>query len=144
MKKYLYMTAGFITLGTGVIGIFIPVLPTTPFLLLAAACFLKSSENLYTWLTSHKVFGKYIENYIKYKAVSRKSKVISIAVLWVILCISMTASNSLHIQLLLTAVGIGVTLHLVLLKSLERVLENEPEDMLEEGAAKEGEICEKY
>lgn len=133
MKKYLYLTAGFITLGTGVIGIFIPVLPTTPFLLLAAACFLKSSEKLYTWLTSHKVFGKYIENYIKYKAVSRKSKVISIAVLWAVISVSLIASNSLHIKIFLTIVGIGVTCHLVLLKSLGKVLQKEKEDTLKEG-----------
>ena len=123
MKKYLYLTAGFLTLGTGVVGIFIPVLPTTPFLLLAAACFLKSSEKLYTWLTSHKVFGKYIENYIKHKAVSRNSKIVSIAVLWAVLSVSLFVSNSLHIKLCLLIVGIGVTCHLVLLKSLEKVLQ---------------------
>ncbi|HOE08909.1 MAG TPA: YbaN family protein [Treponemataceae bacterium] len=137
MKKYLYLTAGFLTLGTGVVGIFIPVLPTTPFLLLAAACFLKSSKKLYTWLTVHKVFGKYIENYIKYKAVSRNSKIVSIAVLWAVLSISLFVSNSLHIKLFLAAVGIGVTCHLLLLKSLEKVLQKEKEVTLNEG-----ELCE--
>ena len=133
MKKYLYLTAGFLTLGTGVVGIFIPVLPTTPFLLLAAACFLKSSKKLYTWLTAHKVFGKYIENYIKYKAVSRNSKIVSIAMLWAVLSISLFVSNSLHIKLFLLIVGIGVTCHLVLLKSLEKVLQKEKEDTLKQG-----------
>ncbi|HOS30139.1 MAG TPA: YbaN family protein [Treponemataceae bacterium] len=137
MKKYLYLTAGFLTLGTGVVGIFIPVLPTTPFLLLAAACFLKSSKKLYTWLTAHKVFGKYIENYIKYKAVSRNSKIVSIAVLWAILSISLFASDSLHIKLFLLIIGVGVTCHLVLLKSLEKVLQKEKEETLNEG-----ELCE--
>ncbi|MBP7479639.1 MAG: YbaN family protein [Spirochaetaceae bacterium] len=137
MKKYLYLTAGFLTLGTGVVGIFIPVLPTTPFLLLAAACFLKSSKKLYTWLTAHKVFGKYIENYIKYKAVSRNSKIVSIAVLWAVLSISLFASDSLHIKLFLLIIGVGVTCHLVLLKSLEKVLQKEKEVTLNEG-----ELCE--
>jgi uncharacterized protein len=139
MKKYLYLTAGFLTLGTGVVGIFIPVLPTTPFLLLAAACFLKSSEKMYTWLIGHKVFGKYIENYIKYKAVSRNSKIVSIAVLWAVLSVSLFASDSLHIKLFLLIIGVGVTCHLVLLKSLEKVLQKEKEKTLNEGA-----ICEKY
>jgi len=139
MKKYLYLTAGLLTLGTGVVGFFIPVLPTTPFLLLAAACFLKSSGKLYTWLTAHKVFGKYIENYIKYKAVSRNSKIVSITVLWAVISISIFVSNSLHIKLFLAAVGIGVTCHLLLLKSLEKVLQKEKEVMRKEGA-----ICEKY
>ncbi len=133
----MYLTAGFLTLGTGVVGIFIPVLPTTPFLLLAAACFLKSSKKLYTWLTAHKVFGKYIENYIKYKAVSRNSKIVSIAVLWAVLSISLFASDSLHIKLFLLIIGVGVTCHLVLLKSLEKVLQKEKEVTLNEG-----ELCE--
>ncbi|NLZ73766.1 MAG: DUF454 domain-containing protein [Bacteroidales bacterium] len=132
MKKYLYIIAGFLTLSAGVIGIFIPVLPTTPFFLLAAACFLKSSKKLYVWIISHKVFGKYIENYIKYKAVSRKSKIISITVLWAVLSISFIAVNSLHVKIFLIIVGIGVTCHLVLLKSLEKVLQKEKEDALKE------------
>lgn len=67
MRKYFLIAAGFLSLGTGIIGIFIPVLPTTPFLLLAATCFIKSSKKLYQWLIDHRVFGKYIENYIKYR-----------------------------------------------------------------------------
>lgn len=125
MKKYLFVVAGFLSLSTGVIGIFIPLLPTTPFLLLAAACFLKSSERLYKWLVSHRVFGKYIENYIKYRAISIKSKIISIVILWIVIFISISVIDIIMIKILLALIAIGVTWHLLSLKSLEKFLDKD-------------------
>ena len=62
MKKYLLIIVGCLSLGLGIIAMFLPVLPTTPFLLLSAGCFLRSSKSLYDWLLNHKYFGEYIKD----------------------------------------------------------------------------------
>lgn len=128
MKKILLITAGLLSLTTGAAGIFLPILPTTPFMLLAAACFLKSSESLYKWLTGHKIFGKYIENYIKYRAVSIKSKIFSIATLWIVISLSILSIEKYAIKGLLFLIAIAVTLHLLSLKTLEKVISKDKED----------------
>ena len=81
MKRYLLIIGGFISLFLGILGIALPVLPTTPFLLLSATCFMNSSKTLYTWVINHKVFGSYIENYIKFRAISLKSFTLKVAFL---------------------------------------------------------------
>ena len=82
IKNLILIIIGSIFVILGTIGIFLPLLPTTPFLLLAAACYIKSSDKLYHWLLNHKLLGKFITNYIKYKAISIRSKVVSITLLW--------------------------------------------------------------
>jgi len=119
MKNWLLIAAGFTSLSAGVIGIFVPVLPTTPFFLLAAGCFMKSSDRLYRWLTGHKKFGPYIDNYVKYRAVSKQSKVISILVLWTVMLSTIVFGiTQLWLKALLVCIAGGVTVHLVLLKTL--------------------------
>ena len=76
-QRKLYLAAGLLFLALGALGVFIPVLPTTPFLLLAAAMFMRSSGRLYLWLTTHRVFGPFIRNYRLYRAVPLRSKVVS-------------------------------------------------------------------
>ena len=85
VKKIILVTAGNVFLTIGIVGVFIPLLPTTPFLLLAAACFLRSSDHLYKWLTHHKLFGLYIRSYLKFRAISIKVKVFSIMLLWIVI-----------------------------------------------------------
>lgn len=123
VKKYLLILLGSLSLAFGVAGIFIPVLPTTPFLLLASFCYLRSSKRMYYWLINHKILGAYIYCYITYKAVPMKTKAGTIVFLWATLILSMLLTSSLHIRLFLLAVGIGVSCHLILLKTLK------PEDM---------------
>lgn len=119
MKKYLLIAAGVTSLSAGVVGIFVPVLPTTPFLLLAAACFLRSSRRLYDWLTGHRILGPYISNYLTYRAVTRRSKIISITLLWLVLGSSIVfAVNLWWVRLILAAVGCGVTVHLATMRTL--------------------------
>ena len=91
---YFLILFGFISLGVGIIGIFLPLVPTTPLILLAAACFLKSSPKLYYWLTKHKTFGTYITNYLQSGRVPAKSKPYSIAIVWI--CISISAFSQSH------------------------------------------------
>ncbi len=72
IKKVFLIMAGCIALGLGVIGIMLPLLPTTPLLLLAAGCFIKSSTRLYKWLIHHKTLGPYVYNYLELRAISKK------------------------------------------------------------------------
>ena len=75
VKKYLLIISGTVSLLLGVIGIVIPVLPTTPFLLLSTFCYLHSSKSLYNWLINNKIFGKYIYNYVNFKAIKKNTKI---------------------------------------------------------------------
>lgn len=104
----------------GALGIFLPVLPTTPFLLLAAWAFLNSSDRLYQWLLNHRIFGLYIRSYIEYRGVSRTHKIFAILTLWITMAISIYLINKLTIKILLAIIGVGVTFHLLKLKTLTR------------------------
>lgn len=121
LAKPLLFAAGFVSLSAGVVGVFLPILPTTPFLLLAAACFLRSSRRLYTWITRQKILGPYIENWTRYRAITLPAKIASIAVLWAVLVSTILfALSSPFMRVLLVLVGIGVTVHLLFLKTLTR------------------------
>lgn len=119
VKKFLLFVIGTVSLILGTIGIFIPLLPTTPFLLLSSFCYLKSSKRLYSWLMNHKVFGSYIYNYVTYKAVKKSTKIVAIIFLWISLGISSYLVQSLYIRIFLLIIGIGVSFHLLTLKVLK-------------------------
>ena len=119
LKKSLLVVAGTLSLVVGVIGIFLPLLPTTPLLLLAAYCYLKSSDKLYQRLMNSKRLGPYIQNYLEKKAVTRRIKYSALTFLWISLIISIVLFNNLYIRLLLGLVGIVVSIHIVSLKTLK-------------------------
>ena len=104
-------------MGLGTIGIALPVLPTTPFILLAAICFSASSEKFYNWLLKSRVFGPYIENYRTKQGISNIHKIASIVFLWTGLIFSMAVVQTIWVYVVLGAVGIGVTIHLLLIKT---------------------------
>ncbi|MFO7611360.1 MAG: YbaN family protein [Clostridia bacterium] len=116
--KYLLIFAGSLSLLLGTAGIFLPVLPTTPFLLLSAFCYLKSSDKLYAWLTGNRFLGPYISNYLKYKAIKRRAKITGIAFLWIFLTVSMILVDSIWTWILLPLVGTAVTIHILSIKTL--------------------------
>lgn len=120
IKRVIYVCIGSMFLTFGVIGIFLPVIPTTPFLLLASFFYFRSSERMYHWLINHKILGAYIYCYLKYKAIPIKTKIGAIIFLWSTLCISMVLIDSLHVRIFLTVVGIAVSVHLLLLKTITR------------------------
>lgn len=126
-KKYLLLFIGTLSLILGMIGIVLPVMPTTPFLLLTAFCYLRSSKRLYNWLINHKLFGGYIYNYMTYKAVTKRTKVLGLIFLWWGLIASMLLVNLLHVRLILSAVGIGVSIHLCRLKTIKKSEMQKPE-----------------
>jgi len=82
MIRLLLLTGGWLSVGLGVLGIFLPVLPTTPFLLLAAACFVRSSRRFYLWLVNHKHLGPWIRDYLEGNGIPLKGKVYAIGLMW--------------------------------------------------------------
>lgn len=117
--KILFVVAGFLALGLGIVGIFLPLLPTTPLIILAAACFLKGSERLYRWITKSHTFGSYIHNYLQAGTIPAKSKPISILLLWIVILTSVFLTEKFWLRIILITVACGVTIHLVLLKTTE-------------------------
>lgn len=118
-KKYVYIVLGSICLALGVIGIFLPVLPTTPFLLLTSFFYLRGSEKLHSWLIHNKTFGEYLYNYLTYKAIKKSTKVSALIFLWITLGISILMIERVYIKIFLILVGIGVSIHIVMLKTIK-------------------------
>ena len=83
MLRYVLQAIGWLSVALGVIGIFLPVLPTTPFLLLAAACFARSSPRFYHWLVEHPRLGPWIRDYLEGNGIPLKGKVYAIGLMWV-------------------------------------------------------------
>lgn len=116
--KSFYLISGFLLVTIGVIGIFLPVLPTTIFLILASACFIKSSPQANEWLRNHKILGMYIKNYQDKSGLTLKSKIINITLLWLMISASAILFTELwYIKLLLFLIAIGVTIHLLMVKT---------------------------
>ncbi|MCU0407223.1 MAG: YbaN family protein [Ignavibacteriaceae bacterium] len=86
--RYLYFISGVLLVAIGVIGIFLPILPTTIFLILASACFIKSSPKANEWLRNHKILGMYIKNYQDGSGLTVKSKIFNITFLWIMISAS--------------------------------------------------------
>lgn len=107
----------------GLVGVFVPVLPTTPFLLLASYCFVRSSEKLNDWLINHRIFGAYIGSYMKYRAVRKDMKIRAVLFLWGSLTLSVLLVRNVHVAVFLLLVGIGVTSYIVSLKTLTSDME---------------------
>lgn len=121
IKNILLIIAGSLSLALGMIGLILPVLPTTPFLLLTAYCYLRSSKQMHNWLINHKVFGSYIYNYVTYRAVEKKTKVIALVFLWISLILSILIVDNLLVRLVLLVVGLAVTTHIASLKTIDKV-----------------------
>jgi hypothetical protein len=113
------MGAGSLLVAIGVIGIFVPLLPTTIFLLLAAACFGRSSPGAYRWLTTNRWFGRYLHDYKERRGATPLTKVTSVAALWLgIGAAAWFLSLPLWADFVLLAIAAAVTLHLVTLATL--------------------------
>jgi uncharacterized membrane protein YbaN (DUF454 family) len=115
------VTVGIIAVGLGLIGVFVPLLPTTPFLLLAAACFVRSSGRLYAWLIHHRWFGDYIRHYREHRAITLRAKIGVLVLLWgVIGYTALGVMTAWWVRALLGIIAIGVTTHILRLKTLTR------------------------
>ena len=120
--RALLIAAGTICLTLGAIGIFLPILPTTPFLLLAAACYLRSSKRMHKWLLNNRWFGEYIKNYQAGRGIPLKTKIIAITVLWLAIVYStiFVVNEILIAQIALLAIAAGVSLHLIRLPTFKK------------------------
>ena len=112
---------GLIALGLGILGAFLPVLPTTPFLLLAAALFMRGNKNLHNWLMTHPKLGTYIANFTQHKAIPLKVKIVSITTLWLtLLYCAICIAEHWALRAMFLAIAIGVTIHILSYKTLKQ------------------------
>lgn len=119
--RALWLIAGTICLVLGAIGIVLPILPTTPFLLAAAACYYKGSPRMHKWLLNNRWFGEYIRNYKEGRGLPLKTKITALAMLWLTIGISsvfllnrlLPEPLVLPMQVAMIAVAIAVSAHIL-------------------------------
>jgi uncharacterized membrane protein YbaN (DUF454 family) len=117
--RILCIISGTFFTGLGILGIFLPVLPTTPFLLLAAMCYAKGSRRLYYWILNNRWFGNYIRNYREKKGIPRKVKFLTITFLWITILLSAIFAIQIPIfRLLLIVIAIAVSVHILSIRSI--------------------------
>jgi uncharacterized protein len=118
MKKAIWITAGTISLGLGILGILLPVLPTTPFLLLAAFCYGRGSQRFYHWLVDRSWAGSYIRSYREGRGIPMKQKISAIGLLWLTIGFAIVfVATTWWLKIGLGIIAVGVTAHLVKIKT---------------------------
>lgn len=119
--KVLYSVTGTIALALGIIGIFVPLLPTTPFLLLSAALYFRSSPRLYAWLLHQKHLGPYIRNFREYRAIPLRAKIISISLIWITIGYCLFGIPlSPWVKIILFGIATGTTWHILSYRTLKK------------------------
>ena len=122
LTRCVLVAGGTLFVFLGVVGIFLPILPTTPFLLLAAACYARSSNRLYHWLLNNRWFGKHIGNYREGRGLPLLLKILTILTLWLTIGATMLfAVSSLWGRAILFLIMAGVTLHVIMIKTSSTV-----------------------
>lgn len=127
LVRTLWLVAGTICVVLGAIGIVLPILPTTPFLLAAAACYYKSSPRMHRWLLNNKWFGEYIRNYTEGKGLPMKTKIAALSLLWITISFStvfmlhrlLPSQLVLPMQLAMVAIAVIVSIHIVKLPTFK-------------------------
>lgn len=119
-RKVIYITIGSISLALGTLGIFLPVLPTTPFYLLTAWLYMNSSEKLYKKAMTNRYFGTIVRNFQENKAIPLKIKITSISMLWITILLSAFLFVPIWwVKILLIGIAVGVTVHILSYKTLK-------------------------
>lgn len=122
IKKGLYVIIGTIALGIGIIGIYVPLVPTTPLVLLAAACYMRGSERLHNWILRTPWFGDVIKNYESGKGLRKSTKIKAISLMWVsILGSVFFVVDIIHAQIALIVISVAVTGYLLRLPTVPEV-----------------------
>ena len=121
VRKVLLTAAGVVLIGVAIVGIVVPLLPTTPFLLLAAACFLRGSDRMHRWLTTHRWLGPYITNYQEHRAITNRARVAALLLLWGTLgYTAFGVVSNLGLRVLLLVIGLCCTLYILRLNTAAR------------------------
>jgi len=116
--RILLLMAGWFFVSLAIAGAVLPLVPTTPFLLIAAACFYRSSSRFYQWLMNNKLFGKYIRDYKEKKGVPLNVKLVALIFLWASILVSaFILAPILWLQILLITIAVAVTVHIALIKT---------------------------
>ena len=118
--RYALLTIGWLSVVLGVVGIFLPVLPTTPFLLLAAACFARSSERFYNWLVNHPRLGPWIRDYLDGNGIPLKGKVYAIGLMWISITVSCFLVPLFWARTFMLTSAVCVTVYILRQKTLKR------------------------
>ena len=117
LRKQTLVIVAHLSVVLAVIGIFLPLLPTTPFLLLAAAIYLKHSKRMYSWLMNHEVLGRMVYDYMIHRSIHMKQKILAWLSLWTGIGISLHLSSNVWIRVVLGVVALLVSLHIYKLKT---------------------------
>lgn len=113
MTRILYNVLGTLALILAVLGVFLPLLPTTPFLLLASACYLRGSPRMHRWLLSHRILGPYIHDFQAGLGIPLRTKLLALALMWPSLAFSAWLMPVPWVRWLLLIPGVGVTIYLL-------------------------------
>jgi uncharacterized protein len=114
LMKALLFACGTLCVALGVVGIFLPLMPTTVFLLMAAACYARSSDRFYQRLISNRWLGGYIRNHREGRGMRRRDKAVTLVMLWAGIGATMIwTAESWWLRLLLLGIAAGVTTHVV-------------------------------
>lgn len=120
LKRFALQIAGGLSVFLAVLGIFLPLLPTTPFLLLAAFCWSRSSPRFHGWLLGNRYFGGRLTDYLAGRGIPVRQKIVTLAFLWVSIGVSAILVARLWVGLILLACAVGVTVHLMVIPNAPR------------------------
>ncbi len=120
--KIVLIILGLLSLGLGVVGIFVPLLPTTPLLLLSAWCFVRSSERLYEWLINNRYLGEYIRNFREHRAIPLRAKILSVALIWLTIgyCVVAVVDEYWWAQIAMLLLAAAITWHILSYATLRK------------------------
>jgi uncharacterized membrane protein YbaN (DUF454 family) len=125
ITRTLLIVSGTLCVVLGILGMFLPVLPTTPFLLLASFCYARSSKRFYNWLITNRWCGEYIRNYREGRGITLRHKVLTIMLLWLTIGYAALFVLSLWwLKFILIGIAVGVTLHLLRIRTFNPEAQN--------------------
>ncbi|MBR8721841.1 Inner membrane protein YbaN [Fusobacterium necrophorum subsp. funduliforme] len=120
VKRNILLGIAWISLILGGIGIFLPLLPTTPFILLSAFCFQKSSERFHQWILNSPIFGKYIRDYQEQKGITLKNKIVAVTFMALGMSFSAYKVPNIYMRISLAVIFIAVSYHIWKIKTLKK------------------------
>lgn len=118
VSRLLLVVGGTLCVALAILGVFVPLLPTTPFLLLAAFLYARSSKRFHAWLLTNRLFGSYIRRYQEHRSMTRRHKALTLVLLWTVIgCSACFVVSLWWARLLLAVVTVSVTVHLLWIKT---------------------------